>query len=155
MQRTTSQQTHSENRIWLMSPNQSTYTDFQQSIRPKLFTCMQLRTSTSTITSASPGYVPLSRRDHTTNISSFYLQGACGGSSMKVKAELLQHPEGAFFLQHPCSSLQPSFKPNQDPVLLQNYKLMCESKLDHVCYSQEKILQRFSLPVKAEKASVN
>lgn len=72
---------------------------------------------------------------------------------MKVEAELLQHPEGPFFLQHPCSSLQPSFKPDQDHVLLQNYKFMCENKLHHICYSQEKILQRFSLPVKAEKAS--
>lgn len=30
---------------------------------------------------------------------------------------------------------------------------MCESKLHHVCYSQEKILQRFPFPVKAGKAS--
>lgn len=37
---------------------QSTYTDFYYGTRPKLLTCMQLRSQTSTVTStqASPGY---------------------------------------------------------------------------------------------------
>lgn len=52
-------------------------------------------------------------------------------------------------LVHLYSSL-PS--PNKT-VLLQNYKLMYESMLYHVQYSQEKILQRFTFPVKAGKAS--
>lgn len=69
-----------QNMIWCLQISPPT-----QSIRPKLFTCRQLRTGTCTVTSTSPGYVPLSRTDHTTNISSAYLQRAWGGSSMKVK----------------------------------------------------------------------
>lgn len=114
---------------------------------------MQLRSWTSTVTStpASPDHDPLSRIDHTTNISSIFKGGKKNSTKVNHSFFNILKDHSWSKDEHPCSSLQPSPRPKQDHVLLQNYKLMCESKLHHVCYSQEKILQRFHFQLRQGK----
>lgn len=131
MQRTPSQQTHSENRTWF---------DVSKSVHLHRFLAehkaktLHLYAADNKDKHCHFNISMLCPTKQNRSYHKYFLSLSPKGLRGKLhKMELLQHPEGQFFLHHPCLSLQPSFKPNEDHVLLQNYKLIV--KISYTVYA--------------------